>query len=278
MRNQGRSGAGRWGAAGMAGTGSRAGYDRGIGPPGPYPCAAGTVFWPVVGAVAPDWGVLVRGDSSTSSPRWGQRVPGSPRQGRAAVPGARPLRWLPPVRGKGREMLISPGAVALRDLVVELPRIPLEAAAGLLTQRVACRGEGESCQLQCHVSPAPPTPPLPPWSLPPAPACPRPLCCVPGWLPMWQLCTQMRCPSYLQLHFMALLVKSLSATSKLGLITTCGQVAVRVAAPDPHPAAPQPRALSAQPFLLGGAAACGTAPSTTGPAAAGGAVAAGCNM
>lgn len=39
--------------------------------------------------------------------------------------------------------------------------------------------------------------------------------------PMWQLCTQIRCPSYLQLHFMALLVKSLSATSKLGLMTTC---------------------------------------------------------
>lgn len=52
---------------------------------------------------------------------------------------------------------------------------------------------------------------LPPWSL---------------WValphtPMWQLCTQMRCPSYLQLHFIALLVKSLSATSKLGLMTTC---------------------------------------------------------
>lgn len=44
---------------------------------------------------------------------------------------------------------------------------------------------------------------------------------------MWQLCTQMRCPSYLQLHFMALLVKSLSATSKLGLITTCGALTVR---------------------------------------------------
>lgn len=41
------------------------------------------------------------------------------------------------------------------------------------------------------------------------------------YLPMWQLCTQMRCPSYLQLHFIALLVKSLSATSKFGLITTC---------------------------------------------------------
>ena len=40
-------------------------------------------------------------------------------------------------------------------------------------------------------------------------------------IPMWQLCTQMRCPSYLQLHFIALLVKSLSATSKLGLMTTC---------------------------------------------------------
>lgn len=58
---------------------------------------------------------------------------------------------------------------------------------------------------------------------------------IPGLLPMWQLCTQMRCPSYLQLHFMALLVKSLSATSKLGLITTCGALSVRVAAPCPTP-------------------------------------------
>lgn len=37
---------------------------------------------------------------------------------------------------------------------------------------------------------------------------------------MWQLWNQIRCPSYLQLHFMALLVKSLSATSWFGLITT----------------------------------------------------------
>ena len=40
-------------------------------------------------------------------------------------------------------------------------------------------------------------------------------------IPMWQLCTQILCPSYLQLHFIALLVKSLSATSKFGLMTTC---------------------------------------------------------
>lgn len=32
-------------------------------------------------------------------------------------------------------------------------------------------------------------------------------------IPLWQLCSQIRWPSYLQLHFMALLVKSLSATS-----------------------------------------------------------------
>lgn len=32
-------------------------------------------------------------------------------------------------------------------------------------------------------------------------------------LPLWQLCSQIRWPSYLQLHFMALLLKSLSATS-----------------------------------------------------------------
>lgn len=41
-------------------------------------------------------------------------------------------------------------------------------------------------------------------------------------IPIWQRCTQIRWPSYLQLHFMALLVKSLSATSYLGLITTWG--------------------------------------------------------
>lgn len=42
-------------------------------------------------------------------------------------------------------------------------------------------------------------------------------------VPVWQLCSQMRWPSYLQLHFMALLLKSLSATSKFGLITIWGR-------------------------------------------------------
>lgn len=78
---------------------------------------------------------------------------------------------------------------------------------------------------------------------------------------MWQLCTQMRCPSYLQLHFMALLVKSLSATSKLGLITTCGALSVRVAAPCPttwQRCSPVPGQLCLP--GLGGAAACAQHP------------------
>lgn len=88
-----------------------------------------------------------------------------------------------------------------------------------------------------HPTPSPAAPPSPSsWGTlpgyPHAPVCP---CRIPGLLPMWQLCTQMRCPSYLQLHFMALLVKSLSATSKLGLITTCGALTVRVAALCPTP-------------------------------------------
>ncbi len=38
--------------------------------------------------------------------------------------------------------------------------------------------------------------------------------------PRWHLCNQTRLPSYLQLHRIALLVKSLSAISKLGFIMT----------------------------------------------------------
>lgn len=39
-------------------------------------------------------------------------------------------------------------------------------------------------------------------------------------LPKWHLCSQTRLPSYLQLHLTTLLVKSLSATSKLGFMIT----------------------------------------------------------
>lgn len=39
-------------------------------------------------------------------------------------------------------------------------------------------------------------------------------------LPVWQLCSQTRCPSYLQRHRIMLLEKSDSATSYLGFTTT----------------------------------------------------------
>lgn len=39
-------------------------------------------------------------------------------------------------------------------------------------------------------------------------------------LPVWQLCSQTRCPSYLQRHRIMLLEKSDSATSYLGFTAT----------------------------------------------------------
>ena len=47
-----------------------------------------------------------------------------------------------------------------------------------------------------------------------------------GWphsglqVPVWQLCSQTRCPSYLQRHRIMLFEKSDSATSNLGFTTT----------------------------------------------------------
>lgn len=119
------------------------------------------------------------------------------------------------------------------------------------------------CPRRLPVPPACPHPLLPlsrsPPRTPPAPPCPRlSPCRVPGPLPMWQLCTQIRCPSYLQLHFMALLVKSLSATSKLGLMTTCGALTVRRCGPLPQ--ALQPLTRSVWPSQPSVAAARGTAP------------------
>lgn len=42
-------------------------------------------------------------------------------------------------------------------------------------------------------------------------------------LPVWQLCNQTRCPSYLQRHRIMLLEKSDSATSFVGFTTTCSK-------------------------------------------------------
>lgn len=55
-----------------------------------------------------------------------------------------------------------------------------------------------------------------PLSCPPCPLCSHPAVLV------WQLCIQMRCPSYLHWHRITLLEKSDSATSCLGFTTTWG--------------------------------------------------------
>lgn len=47
-------------------------------------------------------------------------------------------------------------------------------------------------------------------------------------LPVWQLCSQTRCPSYLQRHRIMLLEKSDSATSFVGFTTTCSEGDVKV--------------------------------------------------
>lgn len=47
-------------------------------------------------------------------------------------------------------------------------------------------------------------------------------------LPVWQLCSQTRCPSYLQRHRIMLLEKSDSATSFVGFTTTCSEGDIRV--------------------------------------------------
>lgn len=49
-------------------------------------------------------------------------------------------------------------------------------------------------------------------------------------LPVWQLCNQTRCPSYLQRHRIMLLEKSDSATSFVGFTTTCSEGDIKAGA------------------------------------------------
>lgn len=137
--------------------------------------------------------------------------------GRGAAVHSQPSPRLP--AGVGR--VVSAGRAkpwVLHDLVVQLSWVLLEAPVGLLTEGIAWAAQvGSSSRGAVTLCLQPALPAAP------TPEAPSPGTHTHPLLPVWQLCTQMRCPSYLQLHFMALLVKSLSATSKLGLITTCGQ-------------------------------------------------------
>lgn len=53
-----------------------------------------------------------------------------------------------------------------------------------------------------------------------------------SWLPVWQLCSHTRCPSYLQWHRIMLFEKSDSATSNWGFTTTCRETRGQVKAGD----------------------------------------------
>lgn len=115
-------------------------------------------------------------------------------------------------------MVCRQGGSISDDLVTGLARVALKPPVGFFTEGITCRVDGYYKGLSLPRGK----------NIPIAgngggmeafPSCPASTLLI-CHLPMWQLCTQMRCPSYLQLHFIALLVKSLSATSKFGLITT----------------------------------------------------------
>lgn len=273
----------------MAGMGTRVGQcgagDLLACPHVPQPWDVGTEPLASGLVVAPGREVWVCGASSTSCAVGTAAGGTSPGQG-TAVPGTRPPRWppqLPRLCGEGGRCP-SPQGQALRNLVVELTWVLLKPPAGLFAERIAWAGKGRELsvrhcplcalpalalppRLRQDPSPDPtPAPQLPAAPVPSSwaalPGHPVPSRHVPGLLPMWQLWTQMRCPSYLQLHFMALLVKSLSATSKLGLITTCRAPTVRVTVP--CPAVLQPCAVSVCPSR-GAAAAPAPRPGRTWP-------------
>lgn len=124
-----------------------------------------------------------------------------------------PCHWGPVV-------VYREGGSILDYLVTGLARVALKPPVGFFTEGIAYRIDRHCEGLSLHRGKST----HPSWAMgdpmeafPSCPAFTLLIC----HLPMWQLCTQMRCPSYLQLHFIALLVKSLSATSKFGLITTC---------------------------------------------------------